>query len=304
MAVTAPEATGGTPPQSSPSPTTSAPADSAPASTEQATSTGAEAQEPKTAEISEDLIRQRIAEYDPREIAKLNRKYANLVGNEADRLADKRLNERRDALRNEWEADWRNRQEAAELRQLRDTNPELYVQREKELEERLAAERTENQRIRSTVDAEVLAARQESDNAIRDWAQTLPEPVQAKLKAMGQIDEGEWSASRKKFMQVASDLLRDHLRESVLADELPKELAKKVDAELAKRSKEIEAGVKAASAAESVAGEQTPDTGGGGTSGAGPMTQAEFDAIRHDPAQRRAAKDRIVGGVNSGLITR
>lgn len=304
MAVTATDST-----PAAPSPSPSAPAETTPASTgetPQATPTGADAtaETPKTVDIPDDLIRQRIAEYDPRELARLNRKYANHVGNEADRLADKRVDERISAARADWERDYRNRQEAAELRELRDTNPELYVQREKELEAKLARQQEENTRIKSRVDTEVLAAREQSDALLREWATSLPEPVQQKLREMGQIDEGEWAASRRKFQQVATDLYRDHLRESVVTDEVSKEVAKKLELELAKRSKDLEAGVKAAAAAESNASDPAPDTGGGTAGGSGPMTQAEFDAIRHDQTQRRAAKDRVLAGVAAGLILR
>lgn len=287
----------------SPSPTPSAPTGETPQATDPA-APAAEVTTQQTVEISEDLIRQRIAEYDPREIQKLNRKFANLVGNEADRLAEKRLETRKDVLRAQWETDWRNNQEAQELRALRDTNPELYVQREKELEERLANQQQENTRIRAQVETEASRYREESDNSLREWAQDLPEPVQQKLREMGEIDEGSWAASRRKFLQVATELHKEHLRETLLKEELPKELSKELERELAKRSKSIEEGVKLAAAAEGNAGQPTPDTGGGGSSGTGPMTQAEFDTIRADPTLRRAAMDRIKAGVAAGTIYR
>jgi hypothetical protein len=275
-----------------PSPNPSAPTGTTPEAPPQAESQ-------QTVDIPDDLIRQRIADFDPREIQRLNRKFANLVGNEADRLAERRLEARKDALRAEWEADWRNRQAAAELRQLRDTNPELYVQREKELEEALFRQREDNDRIRRQVDSEVSSLREASDRNLIEWANSLPEPVQQKLRDMGQIDEGDWAASRRKFMQIATDLHREHLRESIVKEDLPKELER----ELAKRSKAIEDGVKAAQAAESNSREPAPDTSGGAAA-VGPMTQDEFNRIRHDPMLRRQHKDRIAAGVQARLITR
>lgn len=305
MAVTAPESTPVTP--AAPSPSPNAPATTTPASTgesQQTPQSGDGATPPAPATDIDALVRQRIAEYDPNELKRLNRKFANVVGNEADRLANERLNRRIPELRAELEAHAANQREADELRELRDSNPELYVQREKDLEARLAKQQVENLAMRAREDAAVTRAREESDVVLREWAQNLPEPVLTKLREIGQIDEGDWAASRRKFQQVATDLYRDYLKGSVAADEIDRGVAKKLELELAKRSKELETGVKQAVAAEANASDRSPDTGGGGASPSGPMGQAEFDRIRSDPSLRRANKDRIAAGVNAGQILR
>lgn len=318
MAVTAPEAsavvTGGAPsPETqgttpipapaNPSPATDTATGAPPVSQEQPTPQGGTAQETTGADPEEEFWR-RVSATDAREIQKRNRSVANLVGNMADRLANERLEARKALLQKEWETDYQTKLEAQQLRELRDTNPELYVQREKELEQRLEEQRTEAERVASRVEEQANQMRDQTDSAIRTWAQSLPDPVQEKLRQLGTIDEGNWADSRRVFMEKATELHKEYLRESVLKDELPKVLKSEVDKELAKRSRDIETGIKQAAAAEANASEPAVDTGGGGNPGVGPMTQEEFQAIRYDPALRKQHKDRIVAGVNAGLITR
>lgn len=241
-----------------------------------------------TAEISDEVLWERVAKLDPREIAKRHRLVANYIGNEADRLEKMRAAQRHQ----EWQSQQAQRAEAEELRRLRDEDPVEYVEREKQYESRLREVQTREQQL-------VQAQRNVwgvIDLTLRDFHTELPAAVQDMMLGKT-FDEGDAAQSRKAYLREVTRLLREHAKKDGIDAE--------VEREVARRSKEIEQGLKTAMAAERGEGEPGVDLGAGAKAPEGPMTQSEYDArARDNPTYRRANRARFAAGVEAGLITR
>ncbi len=207
-------------------------------------------------------IWQKLADLDPDELLRRHPRLAGKVGEIADRLYRRRLMEEE-----------RRRQEE-EKRRLREEDPFKYVEMEKQQEE----EQQRLARLVAEIDTNVL---------YRLFAEA-PEPVQKALAGKSYAHLSPYEARvaylRDLFTAWQEHALTERLSQEKqrLARELREALRKEVLSEVNGR-------------------EPPPDVGGGNTV-SGLITQEEWERHRHDPAWRRANRQRINESLARGLI--
>ena len=232
------------------------------------------------------IVRQRIAETDPKELARLNRGFANEVGNVADALERKRS----EARRREWEVDQEARKETQELRDLRKSDPAEYAARMEARDEREEGLRRENARLEGIQDNLIRSL----DEQIMTFAKKMPHEIIAQFRDK-QWDKGDPVASRMAFIEDVTDAWRKHS----LNTEIPTVLAR----ERAKMESELREVLAQATAAENLSNEPTVDTGRGAPA-VGYATQAEFNANRSNKQWVANNWGRIQDGLGAGAIRR
>jgi hypothetical protein len=207
-------------------------------------------------------IWQKLAELDPDELLRRHPRLAGKVGEIADRLYRRRLMEEE-----------RRRQEE-EKRRLREEDPFRYVELEKQQEE-------EQQRLAQLV-AEI------DTNVLGRLFAEAPEPVQRKLSGKSYLHLPPYEA-RVAYLKDLLDAWREH------------EMTERLTQERQRLSRELREALRKELLGELNGREPAPDTTGGAPAG-GFITQEEWDRHRHDPAWRRANRERINASIARGYI--
>lgn len=221
-----------------------------------------ESEAPAGAPTQQEDIWQKLTDLDPEELLRRHPRLAGKVGEIADRLYRRRLMEEE-----------RRRQEE-ERRRLRDEDPFKYVEMEKQREE-------EQQRLAQIV-AEI------DSNVLGRLFAEAPEPVQRKLSGKSYLHLPPYEA-RVAYLRDLLEAWREH------------EMTERWAQERQRLSRELREAVRKELLGEIHGREPVPDTTGGAPAG-GFITQEEWERHRHDPAWRRANRERINASIARGYI--
>lgn len=232
---------------------------------------------------------------DPRELVRQYRQLAGYVGSEAER----RARELEPTMRQRWETETDFTRMREELQQLRDgpnADPEAYVQKERELEQKIGEFNAQQTRAQ----AEQAQQWSSIDNMLHQVFGALPDSVRAKL-AGRTWDLGDPRLSRSAYLQ---DMMAE-LHEFASTDGA----TKKFERELPRRLREMEEGLRKQGLAEANGSVPGLDNGAGAPPPNGAATQDEWDSAKRRGraefrAWRQTNKDRIQAGVGRNLIFR
>jgi hypothetical protein len=222
----------------------------------------------QTPTLDDDTFWRRLDEVDPDEVIRRSRRLAGKVGSEADRLADKRLQQR--------QVEETRRKAIEDRRRLRDEDPLGYVEREKQEE----AEAERLQAMWGEVDAAL----------VNNLWKKLPEAVQSKLG--NKTYAGSPAESRVAFIE---DVLE------TLAEMRSTEAVRKAEADWNSKLKQARKDATEAGRLDALAdanADDSPDTGGG-VPAAGALTWGEYQRHRGDAAWRKANSTRIEQFLNT-----